>query len=94
MVQIPAVQKRMAMEFTSWLAEAYQIQLQSDKIKFGILSGLQWNDVLLLNNQQDTLVYVEELKIETANLSFNHFKKFAHSPTLVRQDLRKLKYIG
>ena len=75
MVQIPAVQKRMVMEFTSWLAEAYQIQLQSDKIKFGILSGLQLNDVLLLNNQQDTLVYVEELKIETANLSFNHFKK-------------------
>ena len=76
MVQIPAVQKRMAKEFTSWLAEEYQIQLQSDKIKFGILSGLQWNDVLLLDNQQDTLVYVEELKIETANLSFNYFKNW------------------
>ena len=65
----------MAQEFTSWLAEEYQIQIQSDKIKFGILSGLQWNDVLLLDSQQDTLVYVEEFKIQTYNLSFNHFKK-------------------
>ena len=75
MVQIPAVQKRMAQEFTSWLAQEYQIQLQSDKIKLGILSGLQWNDVLLLDSQQDTLVYVEEVKIQTSNLSFSHFKK-------------------
>jgi hypothetical protein len=74
-VQIPAVQKKMAKEFTSWLSEEYQIQIQSDKIKLGILSGLQWNDVLLLDSQQDTLVYVEEVKIQASNLSFNHFKK-------------------
>ena len=65
----------MAKEFTSWLAEEYQIQIQSDKIKLGILSGLQWSDVLLLDSKHDTLLYVEEVKIQASNLRFNHLKK-------------------
>jgi len=65
----------MAKEFTSWIAKEYKIQIQSDKIQLGFLSGLQWNDVLLLDSNQDTLVYVEQVKIQAANLRFNHFKK-------------------
>ena len=65
----------MAKEFTSWIAKEYKIQIQSDKIQLGILSGLQWNDVLLLDSNQDTLVFVEQVKIQAANLRFNHFKK-------------------
>lgn len=74
-VQLPAVQKQMANEFTSWIANEYQVNIQSDKIKLGILSGLQWDDVLLLDSKQDTLLYVEEVKVQASNLSLNHFKK-------------------
>lgn len=74
-VQFPVVQKQMANEFCSWIAKEYEIDLQSDKIKLGLFSGLQWDDVLLLDSKQDTLLYVEEIKIKASNLGFNHFSK-------------------
>ena len=75
LLQIPAVQKKMANEFTAWIENEYQIQIQLDKMKPGILGSLQCEDFLLLNNRNDTLIYIEELKIQALNFSFTHFQK-------------------
>lgn len=75
LVQIPVVQKKMAKQFSAWIEQEYQIQIQADKIKLGILGGLQWEEVLLLDSQHDTLLYVGEVKIQASNLSFTHFQK-------------------
>ena len=74
-VQFPAIQKQMAQEFSKWIAEEYDIHLESDKIKLSLLSGLEWEDVLVKGANKDTLIYVEEVKIQTSNLRFNQIKK-------------------
>jgi len=99
LLQIPAVQKEMAGKFSTWIEEEYQIKIQLDKMKPGILGGLHLEDVLLLDSRQDTLLYVEELKIQTLNLSFTHFQKvyleglvvhYEYQDSLVDADLYKL----
>ena len=73
--QIPSIQQTLANEFSKWLESEFSISLSSTKIKVGLLSGLVWEDILLLDSKADTLVFVEELKMTTTDLAFNHFNK-------------------
>lgn len=65
----------MADEFTAWLSTNYNLQVESQEIQFGLLSGLEWNDVLLLSQDADTLVYIEQLKVKPTNFSFTTYQK-------------------
>lgn len=75
LVQLPSVQKKVANEFTNWLSSNYNLDVESNEIQFGLLSGLEWTDVLVLSESSDTLLYVEQLKIKPTNLSFTEYQK-------------------
>ena len=73
--QVPKVQQRLAKEFSKKLSTEYSISIESQKLKIGILSGLAWEDILIQDTSNDTLIFIEELKITTTDLAFNHFNK-------------------
>ena len=45
------------------------------KIKPSILGGLQCNDFILLDGNNDTLIYIEKFKLQTSNFSLKRFNK-------------------
>ena len=73
--RLPSVQKEIANKLTNWILEEYELKIQVDKIKPSILGGLQCNDFLLFDCNNDTLIYIEKFKIQTLNYNFNHFNK-------------------
>ena len=73
--QITSVQQKMAQEFSKWLNLEYGLSVSSNTIKVGLFSGLVWQDVLLLDSKKDTLVFVEELKITSTDLTFKNFNR-------------------
>ena len=74
-LRLPAVQKKMANEFTTWIEQEYQIQIQLDKIKLGILGSFKFEDFLLLDSYGDTLICIEQLNIQASSFSFTHIQK-------------------
>ena len=70
--RLPSVQKEIANKLTNWIEEEYELKIQVDKIKPSILGGLQCNDFLLFDGNNDTLIYIEKFKIQTSNYSFKH----------------------
>ena len=74
--QIPSMQQKLALEFSKWAKTEYGLSIASEKIKLGILSGLVWEEVLFVDSNNDTLVFVEEIKITTTDFTLNHLNKF------------------
>ena len=73
--QIPSMQQKLALEFSKWAKTEYGLSIASEKIKLGILSGLVWEEVLFVDSNNDTLVFVEEIKITTTDFTLNHLNK-------------------
>ena len=73
--RLPSVHKKIAYKFTKWIKEEYELKIQVDEIKPSILGSVQFNDFLLLDDNNDTLIYIEKFKLQTSNYSFKHFKK-------------------
>ena len=73
--RLPSVQKEIANKFTKWIEKEYELKIQVDKIIPSILGGLHCNDFLLLDGNNDTLIYIEKFKLQTSNYSFKHFNK-------------------
>jgi len=69
------MQQKLAREFSKWAKTEYGLSIASEKIKLGLLSGLVWEEVLFVDSKNDTLVFVEEIKISTTDFSLNHFNK-------------------
>ena len=69
------MQQKLAVEFSKWAKTEYGLSIASEKIKLGILSGLVWEEVLFVDSNNDTLVFVEEIKITTTDFTLNHFNK-------------------
>ena len=73
--RLPSVQKEIANKFTKWIEKEYELKIQVDKIIPSILGGLHCNDFLLLDGNNDTLIYIEKFKLQTSNYSVKHFNK-------------------
>ena len=65
----------MADKFSEWIYDSYNLRMKSDKVKFNLFRGFVFEDLLLLESKGDTLFYVEELKLQTKNISFSNFDK-------------------
>ena len=73
--RLPSVQKEIANKFTKWIEKEYELKIHVDKIIPSILGGLHCNDFLLLDGNIDTLIYIENFKLQTSNYSLKHFNK-------------------
>ena len=73
--QIPAMQEKLAVEFSKWTKTEYGLSIASEKIKLGLFSGLVWEEVLFVDSYNDTLVFVEEIKVTTTDFTLNHLNK-------------------
>ena len=62
--RLPSVHKKIAYKFTKWIKEEYELKIQVDEIKPSILGSVQFNDFLLLDDNNDTLIYIEKFKLE------------------------------
>ena len=65
----------MADKFSEWIYDSYNLRIKSDKVKFNLFRGFVFEDLLLLESKGDTLFYIEELKLQTKNLSLSNFDK-------------------
>ena len=73
--QIPILQEKLAVEFSKWVNTEYGLSIASEKIKLGLFSGLVWEEVLFVDSKNDTLIYVEEIKVTTTDFTLNHLNK-------------------
>ena len=73
--RLPSVQKEVAKKFTKWIEKEYELKIEVDKIIPSILGGLHCNDFLVLDGNNDTLIYIEKFKLQTSKYSFKHFNK-------------------
>ncbi|GIR12353.1 MAG: hypothetical protein CM15mP23_09280 [Cryomorphaceae bacterium] len=73
--RLPSVQKEVAKKFTNWIEKEYELKIEVDKIIPSILGGLHCNDFLVLDGNNDTLIYIEKFKLQTSKYSFKHFNK-------------------
>ena len=76
--RMPSVQKMIANKFTKWIEKEYELKIQVDKIIPSILGGLHCNDFILLDGNNDTLIYIEKFKLQTSNYSLNTLIKFTY----------------
>jgi len=73
--RLSSVQVGIANKFTKWIEKEYELKIQVDKIIPSILGGLHCNDFLLLDGNNDTLVYIKKFKLQTSNYNFKHINK-------------------
>lgn len=71
-LQTSPVQRKMADKFSSWLFKNHQIHVEVEKLKPGIIGDFYFEDLYLPGNQLDTLLFVDELKIQTSFFRWNH----------------------
>ena len=67
--------RKLHINLPSGLKKEYELKIQVDKIIPSILGGLHCNDFLILDGNNDTLIYIEKFKLQTSNYSFKHFNK-------------------
>ena len=72
LLQTSVVQREVASKFTLWLLSTHQIDIDLNKIKIGLLGDVYFEEVLLTGEKQDTLVYVESLKVKTSFFRWSH----------------------
>ncbi len=69
------MQEKLAVEFSKWAKTEYGLSIASEKIKLGLFTGLIWEEVLFVDSNSDTLLFVEEIKVTTTDFTLNHLNK-------------------
>lgn len=64
----------MADEFSAWLLRSHQVDVGLKKLKVDFLGDVYFKEVLLSGSKQDTLVYIEDLKLSTSFFRWNHLR--------------------
>jgi hypothetical protein len=74
LLQFTEVQSFLATKFSDWVARSYEVNLQVRNLKPGILGDVTLEGVFVPGEAQDTLIYIEKLKIKTSFFRPDHLR--------------------
>lgn len=74
-VQLPSIQKRIADEISQWLSSTFDMNVVSEKVHVSLLSGVMFEDLLVVNEYSDTLVCIKKLKLKPTHFNLRNLEK-------------------
>lgn len=72
LLQISEVQGVLASKFSDWVSRSYQINIQVDQLKPSLLGDVTFEGVFVPGEQQDTLLYIDKVKIKSSFFRRTH----------------------